>query len=378
MSSPQSPPPIRAFLVLILVGFALPAPAQWWPWQRQRQTGEIEVEVEPTPRPAAKQRRALSPRDKPPARNLRTERPETAPLMLEAFLPPTAPLSIPVHGGRATIVWGGGESLEKVANACGTTAKRVLEENRLTYAELREGQVLALPTPPWLNSADAPATAPAAFDPAVQAPREIWRGVRGGRRVALTFDAGGSTQGAHELVEILKRENAPATFFVTGEFTQKYAPLVRHFADSGFPVHNHSWSHPEFTKIADDQILDELGRTDMAVRAVTGRETLPYFRPPFGDRDRRALRAAAAAGFRSVYWTVDSLDSLDEKPGADFLVERVLNPPNPNSDPDRFLDGAIILMHVGEPATLDALPRIIQGLRQRGFELVTVDGIVKP
>jgi peptidoglycan/xylan/chitin deacetylase (PgdA/CDA1 family) len=363
---------------LLCSGHASSCFAQWWPFQRGRQAEEVQVEVEPAPRPAAKKRRPLAVRDRATSRGAETDIPDTAPLALEAFVPPAAPPPIEARDGRAAIVWGGGEPLEKVARACGTTADSVLADNRLTHGQMRAGQVLSVPAPSWLNTPDRPDGAPSAFDPAVQAAREVWRGVRGRRQVALTFDAGWSPAGARELTAVLRRVDAKGTFFVTGDFARKYRALVRHFAESGFPVHNHSWSHPEFTKLGDEQIADELGRTDMAVRAVTGKPSLPFFRPPFGDRDPRVLRAAAGAGFRPVYWTLDSLDSLDEKPGADFLVERVLNPPQANGDPDSFLDGAIVLMHVGEPATVEALPRIIAGLRQRGFKFVTVDEIVKP
>jgi len=82
------------------------------------------------------------------------------------------------------------------------------------------------------------------------------------------------------------------------------------------------------------------------------------------------LRIAANLGYRSIYWTLDSLDSLEPRKSPEFLIDRI------TSKSDAELDGAIILMHVGEKSTADALPAIIANLQGRGFRLVTVSTLL--
>jgi peptidoglycan/xylan/chitin deacetylase (PgdA/CDA1 family) len=95
-----------------------------------------------------------------------------------------------------------------------------------------------------------------------------------------------------------------------------------------------------------------------------------WWRAPFGARDRRVLRIAGELGYVSVYWTIDSLDSVAPPKSSSFLVEQILH------YSDVQLDGAIILMHVGEAATAEALPEILSALQRRGFRLVTISDLV--
>lgn len=280
--------------------------------------------------------------------------------------------------GSTVLVWDDSDSLTAIARAAGLTPSELLELNRLSRSSLREGQALHIPQAPDLSAAGADTDRPRAFDPEQQRAREVWRGVRGRNRVALTFDAGSEKDGVDELLDHLEEARVPATFFVTGQFVKKYPDVVRRIAAGGFPIHNHSWSHPEFTKISEEAMRQELERTEQAVAELTGRSTRPYWRPPFGDRDRRVLRTAAAAGYQSIYWTIDSLDSVGETKSPQFIIDRVLNPPKAGGDPIGYLDGAIVLMHVGKPTTAAALPELVRRLREHGFELVTVEEILKP
>lgn len=282
----------------------------------------------------------------------------------------STPAAVPA-GDYISFVWDDSDSLEKLAATCGLSTAELLRLNNLRRGELLDGQVLQIPKPP-------DGSTNASMQPDRQRAREIWRGIRGQKRIALTFDAGGEDDAATDLLKYLVEAKAPATFFITGQFAAEHGKLLKEIAASGYPIHNHSWSHPEFTTINDDKIHEELERTDWAIRDVTGKSTKPFWRPPFGDRDKRVLRSAAETGYQSVYWTLDSLDSVGEKKGPEFIVSRILNPPKSGDEPDRYLDGAIILMHVGEPGTASAVPLLIRALRQRGFELVSVDDLVTP
>ncbi len=287
--------------------------------------------------------------------------------------------SFPVNRGRTAVVWNWRDSFPALSRACGLSPDNLLRDNRLKLSELKDGQVLRVPAPAWLLSGgDRPATAPASLDARREAVREVWRGIRGRGQVALTYDAGGDPDGAEELLAALEAEHARVTFFVTGEFALRHPALVAAFARGGHTVHNHSHSHPDFRNFDDSRIVGELVRADAAITSASGtRTTRPFWRPPFGYSDARVLAVAAGAGYRSIYWTLDSLDGFGEDKPADFIINRILHPPR-EPDPARFLDGAIILMHVGKTETARAAAPLIRGLRGMGLEPVPVEEIVAP
>ncbi|MEI7633333.1 MAG: polysaccharide deacetylase family protein [bacterium] len=302
--------------------------------------------------------------------------------------------------GMMVIIWDDSDRLSSIGSACGITPGDLLGMNNLTVGQLRSGQALRVPVPIQLRpqapsgifdsamqflglriqAGDGQSTMPlpAAFDTRRPAEREIWRGVRGRRKVALTFDAGGDADMAPELLRVLREYRAQATFFVTGQFIKKHPDLLKEIVRDGRPIHNHAWSHPECTKLTDEEIREELAKTEREAQATLGRSTKPYWRPPFGDRNRRVLRAAADAGYQSVYWTIDSLDSYGDQKKADDILNRILHYPRAEGGSGSFLDGAIILMHVGLPESVAVLPLLIQELRARGFDLVTVEDILAP
>ena len=124
------------------------------------------------------------------------------------------------------------------------------------------------------------------------------------------------------------------------------------------------------TKLSDAVIRDELTHAERRIAEVSGQNPKPRWRAPYGDRDARVLKVATNLGYRSIYWTLDSLDGVEPKKTPQFLIDRITG----KSDAD--LDGAIILMHVGERSTADALPVIIKNLQARGFHLVTVSKLL--
>ncbi len=268
------------------------------------------------------------------------------------------------------------DSVAAIAKCVGVSAEELLALNDLTWKTLRAGQALRLPrlTPECPDAERVPRF----FSPEVQMEREIWRGVRGRKRIALTFDAGGELGAAFELLEALRERDVPATFFVTGQFAKKNRDWICEVARSGYPLHNHSWSHPYFTQLSTEKMREELERTEQLLRELTGKSTLPYWRPPYGDRNGRVLREAAKAGYRSVYWTLDSLDSYGEKKSVEFLVRRVTRPRDTVEEADSFLDGAIVLMHADVAATAQAIGPIVETLRERGFTFVTLQAVLEP
>lgn len=195
------------------------------------------------------------------------------------------------------------------------------------------------------------------------------------RVVALTFDAGAGGQGAASILATLRAEGVPASFFVTGRFAAANPATTRQMAALG-PVGNHTWSHADLTTLSSSAIDRELTRTRSVILATTGRDPRPLFRFPFGAYDTRVLRVVHAEGYGGVGWTTDSLGWKGTSGGmtVDKVVARVLAGSTP---------GQVVLMHVGanpdDGTTLDAaaLPRIITGLRARGYRFTTLSILLR-
>jgi len=196
-------------------------------------------------------------------------------------------------------------------------------------------------------------------------PPEIVRGDPARRRVSLTFDAGAADDPLPAILTALEQGGVRATFFLTGEWAARYPARVKAIVAGGHELGNHSHSHRDMTTLSDAEIVQELAETERIVREIAGRSTKPYFRPPYGARDQRVLAAAWAAGYRGVYWTVDSGDWRE-----DATVEGVVNRILTNA-----ANGAIFIQHVGSLQTAEGLPRIIAGLRARGYEIVPLSAL---
>jgi peptidoglycan/xylan/chitin deacetylase (PgdA/CDA1 family)/rhodanese-related sulfurtransferase len=200
---------------------------------------------------------------------------------------------------------------------------------------------------------------------------EIERGPRGKSQIALTFDAGANAECFEDLIAALESARVHSTFFITGNWAQRNMDCAKAITKHGHEVGNHTWNHLVLTKYSDEIVREEITRAEDLLTEISGKSPRPRLRTPFGERNERVLRIAANLGYRSIYWTIDSLDSVEPPKTSEFLIERI------TSKTDAELDGAIILMHVGEKSTAEALPAIIANLQGRGFKLVTISRLVE-
>jgi peptidoglycan/xylan/chitin deacetylase (PgdA/CDA1 family) len=224
--------------------------------------------------------------------------------------------------------------------------------------------------PPSPVPTSPPPTSPAAGLPASLIGTE-WEVLPTSRKVvALTFDAGANDAAVASILRTLREKEVPASFFLTGVWTDLYPDQARAIAAS-YPVGNHTYDHPLLTTLPDSAVRSEVTRAAQAIRTATGRDARPLFRFPFGDRDARTIGIVNGLGYGAIRWTVDTLGWKGTSGGqsVDAIVARVLGALRP---------GEIVLMHVGsnpdDGSTLDAdaLPRIIDELRARGYGFVTV------
>lgn len=182
--------------------------------------------------------------------------------------------------------------------------------------------------------------------------------------MALTFDDGADGESIPAVLQILKNNNVKATFFVTGKAAENHPQWIADIYSAGHELGNHSYSHPDFTKLSASQIASELQQADNAVLKITGKSTKPYFRPSYGYYNSTMLTVVGSAGYlKTIHWTVDTIDWRGDSV-AD-ITARVMN---------KAVNGAIVLMHVGAGAvnTPAALPGIITNLKSQGYKLVTM------
>ncbi|MEW1615363.1 MULTISPECIES: polysaccharide deacetylase family protein [unclassified Streptomyces] len=188
-------------------------------------------------------------------------------------------------------------------------------------------------------------------------------GRRDDRRVALTFDDGPDPVYTRQVVEILERYGARATFFCVGHHVAALPEEVRRIASYGHELGNHSWSHPFLPDLTPAELREQLDRTAEELDRVTG--AVPtWFRPPYGALTPEVLAALEGHPTTLAMWDVDARDW--SRPGPEQIAATVLEGAGP---------GSVVLMHEGagdRAQTVQALPSIIEGLLERGLELVTV------
>ncbi|MEA4823395.1 MAG: polysaccharide deacetylase family protein [Clostridiaceae bacterium] len=202
--------------------------------------------------------------------------------------------------------------------------------------------------------------------PATAAARDlpIYSVDRPNKVVSLTFDAAWGNEDTQQLIDILGRYHIRATFFVVGEWVDKYPESVKALADAGHEVMNHSNTHPHMTKLSNEKMIAEVTACDDKLEAITGiRPTL--FRPPYGDYNNTVVSTLRDLGHYTIQWDVDSLDWKDLS--ADAIRERVLT---------RAREGSIILFHNAAKNTPAALPSIIEGLIAKGYSFLPVSELI--
>jgi peptidoglycan/xylan/chitin deacetylase (PgdA/CDA1 family) len=200
----------------------------------------------------------------------------------------------------------------------------------------------------------------------------VSRGLRGKHQVALTFDAGAGRGQPEEILRVLKAHNVHITFFLTGKWVEENPDAARAIAADGHEIANHSYSHPSFFKLTQAERWAEIDKAEALIRDTTGQTAQPYFRAPYGDTDDTVDASIRAHGYRDFLWTLDSLDSVGQPKTANFIYNRICNTTWLD------MDGAIFLQHIAAPASVEALPRILDTLQERGWHVVTLTELLTP
>lgn len=187
------------------------------------------------------------------------------------------------------------------------------------------------------------------------------RARRAGRRVALTFDDGPDLQRTPAVLDLLARQGVRATFFVVGARAEAHPELVRRMVAEGHVVGNHSYTHSwRFPLRSLGRTMEELRRTGEVLHRITGRQPR-LFRPPFGVTNPTIARAVRRLGLDPVGWSIRSLDTMGQSP--ERVAARILR---------RLHPGAVILLHDRCAGSERLVGLLVEGLRSRGLEPVTL------
>ncbi len=184
------------------------------------------------------------------------------------------------------------------------------------------------------------------------------------KKIAITFDAAWGADDTDELIAILKKHNAKATFFVTGQWAQKYPECVKAFDAEGHLIAGHSYNHTLYTKLNTQELSDDINLCNKIISSLTHKEP-DILRVPSGDYNERVIKQIYAMNLYPIQWDVDSLDYTGIT--RDEIVKRVT---------DKVRNGSIILFHNGVENTPKALDRILTQLSADGWQFVTVDELI--
>lgn len=187
---------------------------------------------------------------------------------------------------------------------------------------------------------------------------------REGKYISLSFDAAWGNEDTQTLIDILAEYDVKVTFFVVGEWVDKYPESVKALSDAGHEVMNHSSTHAHFNSLSTDQIVADISAANDKIEAVTGvRPTL--FRPPYGEYDDHVVAAVRSMGMEPIQWDVDSLDWKDYD--AQTIYQRVTSKAQP---------GSIVLFHNAALHTPEALADIIEYLINDGYTIVPISQLI--
>lgn len=186
-----------------------------------------------------------------------------------------------------------------------------------------------------------------------------------GNYIAMTFDDGPHPKNTPRLLDMLRQRNIKATFYVIGSSVDSYPEIVRRIVAEGHEIGNHTYNHPNLTKLSNTMVRQEIDKTrDSIIRAAGVKPRT--MRPPYGallTSQREMLHSEY--GYPTILWDVDPLDW--KRPGTAVVQSRILSGTK---------SGSIVLAHDLHSTTVDAMPATFDGLLAKGFRFVTVSQLL--
>lgn len=184
------------------------------------------------------------------------------------------------------------------------------------------------------------------------------------KSVSITFDCAWGGEDIPKILDVLNKYKVKATFFLVGDWMNKYPDKVKLIDINGHDVANHSDTHPDMTSLAKYKMEMEIANANNKIQELTGKKNI-LFRAPYGAYNNLLVKTAKGAGLYPIQWDVDSLDWKNL--GVEAIVSRVTS---------KVKGGSIILLHNDTQYTLDSLPQVIENLSSKGYQFVKVSDLI--
>lgn len=181
----------------------------------------------------------------------------------------------------------------------------------------------------------------------------------------LTFDCGYENGYTEQILDVLKKHNVPACFFVTKTYIRDNIDLVKRMKEEGHQVGNHTITHPSLPERSFEEIVQEITGTEEYMKEATGFSMDPYLRPPRGEYSARTLAITHDLGYKTIFWSIAYLDyDVNKQPGASYVIEH-FNKYHHN--------GAIILMHNVSSSNAAALDNVLTNMKAQGYRFASLN-----
>ena len=184
------------------------------------------------------------------------------------------------------------------------------------------------------------------------------------KKVSITFDVSWGQDHTKEILDILDKYNIKCTFFIVGAWAEDNKELVRQIYERGHEIGNHSYNHPDFTRVSKDRIIQEINKNDNLIEKITG-EKPTLVRCPEGNYNDSVINIIESTNHYCIQWDADSIDWMQQ--GEEIEYERIMK---------KTQNGSILLFHNYGNYTTKTLPRIIERLRSSGYTFVKAGDLI--
>ena len=188
---------------------------------------------------------------------------------------------------------------------------------------------------------------------------------KGEKVMYLTFDCGYENGYTEQMLDILKKEDVPACFFVTQTYIRDNVAIAKRMKEEGHQVGNHTIYHICMPDKSYEEIVQEVNGCADYMKEATGYAMDPYLRPPCGEYSARTLAITQDLGFKTIFWSMAYMDfDVNNQPGVDFVIDHFNK---------YHHSGAIILMHNVSSSNAGALEKVIANLKAEGYRFASLN-----
>ena len=184
------------------------------------------------------------------------------------------------------------------------------------------------------------------------------------KKIAFTMNCAWNADDIDIILETLKNNDVHITFFMVGDWVDKYPESVKKIHEAGHEIGSHSNTHPHVNNLSAEKNLEEIKLSVSKISKITGKE-INLYRAPYGEYNDTVIQTAQENGYYTIQWNLDTLDY--EGLTGDEMWNRIK---------DKLNNGSIILSHNGTKHTADSLDLLIKNIKAQGFELVTVSELI--